>query len=248
MRMKRSARSYTRRCGRKGSSKLIGYWNNPRPILKYSYKQSINVGEEWEYGWGHYDNDYYTLDFNSEILFNDSGSITKYLSVQYGRWIINKIVMVLDSYDISRHVSNTTQPKAHEPGAVYPDPLFSKNRVYLETYFPNNRDSFGTPVMGDRYEFVKRTKLGRRFKHTYYPRCKNTIKTDVSVMHSKLGDILTKMGSPDGGRAIGYIGIGPLTNLPVKTDSNDYVKYSVSMSWNYYIYMTFTDRNIQMMI
>lgn len=246
--MRRSARSYTRRYGRRVSSRLVGYWNSPRPILKYSYKQSINVGDEWEFGWGHFDTDYYQLDFNSEILFNDASSLPKYLALQYGRWIINKVVIVLDSYDISRFVSNTTKPKANEYGAVLPDPIFDKSRLYWEMYFPNNRDSFGTPVLGDRYEFVKRVKMGRKFKHTYYPRCKKTIKTVTSEMHAKLGDILTKMGSPDGGRSIGYVGFGPLTNLPVKTDSDDYVKYSISMSWNYYVYMTFTDRNIQMMI
>ncbi len=86
--MRRSARSYTRRYGRRVSSRLVGYWNNPRPILKYAYKQSINVGDEWEFGWGHFDTDYYQLDFNSEILFNDASSLPKYLALQYGRWII----------------------------------------------------------------------------------------------------------------------------------------------------------------
>lgn len=246
--MRRRGKTYTRRYGRRATSRLVGYWNNPRPILKYSYKQSLNVGEEWEFGRGHFDTDFYSLDFNSEVLFNDSNTITKYLSVQYGRWIINKIVMVMDSYDICRYISNTLESKSHDPGSIIPDPFFDRSRLFWEMYFPNNRDSFGTPVLGDRYEFVKRVPLGRKFKHTYYPRCKKTIITKVSEMSGKLGDILTKMGSPDGGRSIGYVGFGPLTNLPIKTDANDYIKYSVSMSWNYYVYMTFSDRNIQMMI
>lgn len=226
----------------------VGVWPLPKPILKYSYKQSLNVLVHWQFGWDNYDTDYYTLDFNSEILFNDSGSITKYLATQYGRWIINKLVIVLDQYDVSRYIASSSKKTKFDSGAVMPDPFFDRSKLYLECYFPNNRDSFGVPVLGDRYEFVKRVPLGRRFKHTYYPRCRNTVQTKVGDMHGKLGDLLTQMGSPDKGRAIGYVGIGPLTDLPQQKDQTAYVKYVLSMSFNYYLYMTFTDRNIQMMI
>lgn len=246
MRARKRTRRYTKRYGRKAISN-IGFWRLPKPILKYTYKQSLNLNQDWEFGWNNYDTDFFTLDFNSELIFNDSTTLSKYFAMQYGRWIINKIDIVLDSYDIARYVSDVIQPKGHEPGAVMPDPFFNKSKIYWEYYFPNNRDSFGVPVLGDRYEFIRKCPFGKRFRHSYYPRCKKTIITKVGDMHGKLGDALTKMASPDGGRSIGYVGFGPLTNLPIKNDENDYVKYSISMSFSYYIHMTFSDRNIQMM-
>lgn len=216
--------------------------------MKYSYKQSFNIEHEWEFGWGHYDSEFYTFDYLNNTFLNDTSDLAAYFGMQYGQFIVNKIVLVVDGFDIVRHFSSHKQVPAGQPSDVVADPFFDKSKIFFEMYAPNNRDSHGVPVIGDRYEFVKRIPVGKRFKHTYYPRCKERMKATPANLNKKMGDILIAQKSPDKGRSICYFGIGPLCVLPNKADTVDYVKYMCTMTINMYTYITLTDRNIQMMV
>lgn len=237
-----------RRLGRTPIYKNIGVWRLPRPIMKYTYKQSSHFVQSWQFGWGHFDNQFSSWDFLSENLFNDSSTLSKYFSMQYGFWIINKIKIVVDAYDFSKYTSHAQRPAGNAPSDIKPDPLFVKNKMFLEFYVPNNRDAFGIPVLGDRYEFIRRVPFGKRFTHTYYPRCKKRIRTNISDLGGKAGESLIKMQSPDAGRAIMFLGLAPLGDVPTQNDQFDYLKYVLAFNVTQYIYVTFTDRNIQMMV
>lgn len=247
MNLRKRTRGYGSRYRRRGS-KNITYWQLPRPILKYSYKQSIQLKHHWQFGWGRNDDGFVTFDYMDEPFFNEETSLAKYFALQYGQFIINKIKIVINGYDFSKYYSAAKQPAANMPGEVKPDSLFNKDRMYFEFYAPNNRDDHGVPILTDRYEYVKRVPFGRSYTHTYYPRCKQRIKCGTGVLHSKLGDIVKAMASPDQGRNILFIGFGPLTDIPTSQDTLNMVRYEIGFTANIYIHCTFTSRNIQQMI
>lgn len=214
----------------------------PRKMLKLTFRDTIQYSHSWEFGWGTANNTYKFIDIMATVPFT-KGSLPEYLARQYGRCIINKIKFVIDEYDMTRAYAAVTKPISDRIEGLIADPYFDRSRLYL-TFFPtNDRDMWKSLELSEGLEYVKRVPYGKKYVHTFYPRCKNSSILNAGILTKSLHDMLVDMSSPYNGREGLYMGFAPVPSFPNASSASDYQRYDFAFTLKIIFTMTFSHVN-----
>lgn len=170
------------------------------------------------------------LDLIAFSIFSESGSVTTDLMYNYGQFMINKMLVVVDQISVDSYYWDGTS-------GAHVDPNVS--RMYLRYLFVDGNRVTGVPSLAyDKSEYCREKKVKfantLKLKKWFYFRCKKSITTSVANMKMNMIAMLTAMEAQVKLPTL-FLGWGPY--VVSKID-----KYEIGINYRIrcYVYVTYS--------